>query len=547
MTGKSKKLLFTIFSFGVLFYTSPVLAIPTVGVLSVKMEYPSKGFEWFELFLQEELSLQLQLSKKFSVISPKVLSNWSRRIIRTDMHSSTNDLKNTEISILNPDIIFRLSIQKVLNKLFVNWEITKFNQSKSIKNIKKIHDWSKPDELVSSLIKDIKRNEKLFSNIKHYPFNYSWDGIRNFYKWKQKPLPRVNSVSWIDHKNELESFFSIYPEISANVKYSRAVLNILEGSLTSPFYALSLNSAQNDIVSAMDSHPGNSDYHNLLSLVHFLRKEKFFAKQQANIANKLNHSNGLSLILYGLTIGKSAKAGGHHIRKGLKIYPFLGGNDADCCQPFDVLLKELEPWLISKSSSKTNNFKELMIAGKYYYDTKMWDKSIKVFKDASSIEPLLSEPKLYLARIKLAQKNLKTAKNMLVKLHKIFPKNNEINLYLGYANEKLKNHLEAESFYRKVLDQKPENYRALLRLGAVLIKLGKLEEARSFLLSLTQKHPDYSVGWWNLGIVYYQLGEIELAEISWEESLRLEPDNGQVRLILERLRDELSFKQFKNL
>ena len=112
MTGKSKKLLFTIFSFGVLFFTSPILAIPTVGVLSVKMKYPSKGYEWFELFLQEELSLQLQLSKKFSVISPKVLSKWSRRISRTEMNGSTNDLKNTEITILHPDLIFRLSIQK---------------------------------------------------------------------------------------------------------------------------------------------------------------------------------------------------------------------------------------------------------------------------------------------------------------------------------------------------------------------------------------------------------------------------------------------------
>ena len=163
------------------------------------------------------------------------------------------------------------------------------------------------------------------------------------------------------------------------------------------------------------------------------------------------------------------------------------------------------------------------------------------------MDPLLPEPKLYLARIKLAQKNLKSSLNMLVKLNKNFPKNNDIILYLGYANEKLKNHLEAESLYRIVLGNKPENHRALLRLGSVLIKLGKLEEARSFLENLTQKHPDYSAGWWNLGIVYYQLREIELAEISWEECLKLEPDNGQVRLILEQLRDELSFKQFQNL
>ena len=49
----------------------------------------------------------------------------------------------------------------------------------------------------------------------------------------------------------------------------------------------------------------------------------------------------------------------------------------------------------------------------------------------------------------------------------------------------------------------------------------------------------YTVAWWNLGIIYYQLGELELAESAWEESLRLEPDNNQVRVRLEQLREEL--------
>jgi len=79
-----------------------------------------------------------------------------------------------------------------------------------------------------------------------------------------------------------------------------------------------------------------------------------------------------------------------------------------------------------------------------------------------------------------------------------------------------------------------------LRLGAVLIKLGKHHEARSFLESLTRKYPIYSVAWWNLGIVYYQLGELQLAETAWEESLRLEPDNSQIRLRIEQLREESS-------
>ena len=91
----------------------------------------------------------------------------------------------------------------------------------------------------------------------------------------------------------------------------------------------------------MQSHPGNADHHNLLSLVHFLRKENLFAKQQANIANKINYSNGLSLILYGLTIGKTPQAGANYIKKGLKLYPFLSESDLDDRQPYNILVRDL--------------------------------------------------------------------------------------------------------------------------------------------------------------------------------------------------------------
>ena len=75
----------------------------------------------------------------------------------------------------------------------------------------------------------------------------------------------------------------------------------------------------------------------------------------------------------------------------------------------------------------------------------------------------------------------------------------------------------------------------------MLIKLWKRHEARSVLESLTRKYPIYSVAWWNLGIVYYQLGELQLAETAWEEALRLEPDNSQIRLRIEQLREESSY------
>tara|TARA_B100000700_G_scaffold327564_1_gene442492 strand:- start:345 stop:2084 length:1740 start_codon:yes stop_codon:yes gene_type:complete len=547
--SKFRILLFTIFTFFSLLYSHPLQARPTVGVLSVDMFYPSKGLEWLELFIQEEISLQLQLSERFSVISPSVMSQWHKRINVSNKYASNlKEVKKTKISLLNPDRIFKLSLQKVLNKLSVNWGISKFEGLENILEIKGIHSWSSPDELVASLLKDLVEADKLFSGINHYRFYYSWEGIQSFYRWRQKTLPKVNSESWKNHKKKLESILLNYPEMSSHIKYCRAVLKILESSLTNGVQVNLLDSAEKDLVDSMKSHPGNADHHNLLSLVYFLRKENLFAKQQANIANKINHSNGLSLILYGLTIGKNPEAGENYIIKGLRLYPFVGGpyKEGDW-QPFHLLKKYLEPWTVSKTYEENKSYDELLNDGKEFYKARIWKKAIRTFRDANTLKPLSPKPLLYLAKIELGQNKLKSGLEMLKKLSKKFPKNTDITLYLGYANEKLKFHLKAESLYRAVLSQNPESNKTILRLSAVLIKLDKLQEARSFLESLTQKYPSYTVAWWNLGIVYFRLGEFELAEIAWEESLRLEPENGQVRLTLEKLRDELAFKQFQNL
>ena len=254
----------------------------------------------------------------------------------------------------------------------------------------------------------------------------------------------------------------------------------------------------------------------------------------------------LSLILYGLTIGKIPKAGESYIMRGLKLFPFIKESHAESWLPYHILVKDLEPWLISKSFEIKNNYNRLMNLGSNFYDARIWEKATKSFEEASELEPLLPEPLLYLAQIKLAKQEIEKGITMLEKLRKKFPNNVDIALYFGYANEKLSHHQKAEAIYRAVLRKEPENYKALLRLGAVLIKLGNLEDARSFLESLTQKYPNYSVAWWNLGIAYYKLREMELAEVAWEESLKLEPENGQVSLILEQLREELSINRFKN-
>jgi hypothetical protein len=130
--------------------------------------------------------------------------------------------------------------------------------------------------------------------------------------------------------------------MAASIRFYRAVLLIIESSVMRPAHVPSLNSAETDILAVMKVNPGNSEHHSLLSLLHYLRKEPLFAKQQANIANKINPRNGLALIIYGLTIGKTPQAGASYIKKGLQLYPFVTEPSSNGLQPYLVLVKDLE-------------------------------------------------------------------------------------------------------------------------------------------------------------------------------------------------------------
>ena len=535
--------LFTIFSLSGLLYPEIINARQSVGILSVNINYPSKGLNWLKLFLREELSLQLQLADRFSVFTPDTMSRWNKRHIEKGLlQFNLSERDSTAFTLLKPERLLELSIQKVLSQLYVRWDIRGINENKSIDNN---HVWATPDKLVEKFLSDLE-GDSFFGKLTHFPQGYSWNGVRSFFQWKLKPVPSPRSVEWNKHKEELESLFVNYPSLGSSIKVSRAMMLIIESSVSRPAHVPSLILAERDILAAIKLHPGNAEHHTLLSLIHYLRRDHLYAKKQANIAEKINPGNGMAMILYGLTIGNTPQAGTSFIKQGLRTYPFVAEPNPLGWQPYHILVRDLEPWLVISDSEKVVNYDQLMLSGKKLFNDQRWNEARKFFEEAFVLRPDLPEPALYLARLNLNQNELNTALLKLSKLQSRFPKNSEIILYLGFANEKLKRHRNAEKLYRRVLYLKPEDHKALLRLGAVLIKLDKHGEARSFLESLTRKYPLYSVAWWNLGIVYLNFGEMELAEAAWQECLRLEPENNQVRIRLEQLREEMYFASISN-
>ncbi len=532
----------TLFLSGFL-YPENINARQSLGISSININYPSKGLDWLKLFLREEISLQLQLSDRFSVITPDTMNRWDQRQIEKGvLQPNLSDNYLTAFNLLKPKRLIELSINKVLNRLSVKWDIISIKENQSIDNN---HVWSTPDKLVGNLLSDLEV-DPFFGKLTHFPQGYTWMGVKSLFQWKLKHFPPASSEEWQKHREELESLLLIYPSLASSIRVCRAKMLILESNVSHPPHVPKLNLAEQDILASIKLHPGNAEHHTLLSLIHFLRREPLYAKQQANIADKINPGNGIAMIIYGLTIGKTPKDGTSYIKRGLQNYPFVAETNSLGLQPYNVLVRDLEPWLVNSDSDKIVGYDQLMHSGKDFFKIKHWNESRKFFEDASLLKPNNPEPSLYLVRLKLAQNEFKVAMIQLSKLQKKYPKNPEIVLYLGYVHEKLMRNNIAEKLYRRVLHFKPDHHKALLRLGAVLIKLDKHGEARSFLESLTQKYPLYNVGWWNLGIVYLNLGEMELAESAWEESLRLEPENNQVRIRLEQLREEMYFAKITN-
>ena len=115
------------------------------------------------------------------------------------------------------------------------------------------------------------------------------------------------------------------------------------------------------------------------------------------------------MILYGLTVGKTPQAGTAYVSRGLKLYPFVGDPSPDGRQPYHVLVKVLEPWLISAVSGKTPSFEQLMISGQEDYNARRWKEALQAFEDASALQPSLPAPHLFQAKLRLAQQDVESA------------------------------------------------------------------------------------------------------------------------------------------
>lgn len=515
---------------------------PVLGIVPFQFAYPTKTFDWAGYFLQEALTHQMVLSRKFAPRSATTMQLWSQKLEIAAFEKVT---ANTLIKIGLQQLILG-ELQKVLEYASLRGTFFFLDQNQQFQQVsfQSTFAWGSVDEVIAALFQSLSKIAPSFSDFTPFPQGYQWESLEAFYYWKLQPKRALGSPEWQQYKEELEALLSHYPDIARLIYPELAALLLLEGTQPVINDRL-LKQAQDTIQEALRLDPKNDHHYALLSQIYYFQEDKQSAKSEAVIANAHNPQNAIAQILYGLTISRTPQEQEKHILGGLQKNPFLQEfplfADRNLAV-YETMLPLLNSWDASSPKNpkiSTNAYNTAMMAGQEYFSQKQWELAQKRFEQATVLQPQQLDPQLYLIRIALAQKQYKAALAPLSQLQEQFPENDRVLLYLGLTHERLKSFNEAEDLYRQVLFLKADHPQALLRLGTVLIKTKQYPEAQNYLDTLVRKYPDYSVGWWNLGLLYAQKKQWKKAETAVKEALRLDPNNSKIQKMLTTIQEKI--------
>jgi len=88
---------------------------------------------------------------------------------------------------------------------------------------------------------------------------------------------------------------------------------------------------------------------------------------------------------------------------------------------------------------------------------------------------------------------------------------------------------------RKIIVEYDESDRLILEANR-LYNRGKYFEATTYVDQLLRKKPDYARGWIMKGSLMFVQKQNDLAKKAWEKALELEPENGEVKAMLDKLK-----------
>lgn len=113
--------------------------------------------------------------------------------------------------------------------------------------------------------------------------------------------------------------------------------------------------------------------------------------------------------------------------------------------------------------------------------------------------------------------------------------NGEAYYNLGQFFTEMQRFPEAEEAYRQALAQRPGDAAALVNLGVLELRRGALSEAEEHLTQALALDSSLPAIYYNLGLVYERQGRVEEAATAYRRVLELNPEDAEVREMLERL------------
>lgn len=173
--------------------------------------------------------------------------------------------------------------------------------------------------------------------------------------------------------------------------------------------------------------------------------------------------------------------------------------------------------------------------GLLYLQQKKLHAAEKVYRLILDLSVSDAEAHFYLANIYDQTNNRKRVEEELKKAIELKPAYHEALNYLGYLYVEAHKNLEAaEAMIKKALELAPDNGAYVDSLGWLYFKKGKFKEALESLIRASMLLED-PVIYDHLADTYYKLNDIENAMANWQKSLKLGPNQDEVKAKIEQI------------
>ena len=153
-----------------------------------------------------------------------------------------------------------------------------------------------------------------------------------------------------------------------------------------------------------------------------------------------------------------------------------------------------------------------------FQSQKKYDSSLEMFMKAKSINPQNQNNYIAISSVYLIQKDLYSAKSILMEGYNIDSSNVMINYYIGDIESKLKNYIKAEKYYNfaALNSNDPKIMNGLLYC---YIDQGKNKEAIEYSEKLLDANPENQNLTYNVAVLYQRLGieELKKAEKNYKQ------------------------------